>query len=425
MRFFKEVINILEAYKEPKRKDVARGAKMYSTQHQEGPTGLAKGTVGVSEFGHFTPKDFTKNPLADTKARSVIKTEVILRNIFRILKSNPVFREKINTLLTKYSKTRKQIRHDQEHVLSYNPGKIDNLFIEIMRLEKIITALGPRDRRTNEFVTELRGAKEKYNEYSLELEQVYDQMSDTINQNEQSSLEYQDKVIELCQKIGKKEFNKIVDEMGTDENNIKNLKTFEEIADVLISYEDFDDDVVRLEHLNLILSDNEEVNPLYTFFHLYNGKYNETKGTDENFKKLVYETQNISVETLWNRLPMSAFSYFYNTTKDDQPLRKLTKGKLRQIKSFQPIKDVLNMITSEDEYEKYRENLREMLDNMDIDQGRRKAIDEILSGPYKRRGATAVQRLLGLLRGVLRENCDIDIQSDKMYLDILSKYSAY
>lgn len=425
MRFFQEATNIIEAYKEPKRKDVSRGIRTASTQEQEGPSGLTRSGVGTSEYGHFKTKDFTKDPLADTKASSVRKAEIVLRNVFRILKSNPTFRERLDNVLTKYSRTRKQIRHDQEHVLSYNPGKIDSLFTQITRLEKVILAIGANDKRANDFKEELEEAKEKFEDYSLELEQVYDQMLETIGQNEESSLEYQEKIIDICQKTAKEEYDKLVDEMSVEEKGSVTFKSFEEIENTFIDDEDFDQDLIRLEHLNLLLTEDETQNPLYIFFYLANEKYNEAKGTDENFKKLVFRTHNISIETLWNRLPTSVFTYFYNAAKDDQPLRKLTKGRRKQVKSFQPIKDVLNMIKTEEDYEKYKYNLREMIDNMDMDSGRRKAIDEILSGPFKRRGATAVQRILGLLRGVLRENHFIDIESDEVFTDILISYNAY
>lgn len=426
MIFFKEVNNILlEAYKEPKRKDVSRGLRTQTTQQQEGPTGLTKSTVGSSEFGHFKSKDFTKNPLADTKAQSVRKSEIVLRNVFRILKSNPAFREKLDSILTRYSKTRKQIRHDQEHVLSYNPSKIDSLFTQIMRIEKVLKALGPRDKRYPEFFSELNELKEKFDEYSTELDQVYDQMLDVIGQNEENSLEYQEKIINECQRTAREEYDKLVDTISVEEKGNIVFKSFEEVENHFIDDEEFDQDLVRLEHLNLILSEDENQNPLYMFFDLANQKYNETKGTDENFKKLVYRTHNISVETLWNRLPTSVFTYFYNAAKDDLPLRKLTKGRRKQLKSFQPIKDVLNMIKSEEDFETYKYNLGEMINNMDMDAGRRKAIDEILAGPYKRRGATAVQRIQGLLRGILREQRCIDILSDETYLDILASYNVY
>jgi len=425
MRFFKEVNAVLEAYKEPKRKNVSRGMRTYSTQQQEGPQGLTRSNVGSGEYGHFKTKSFEKDPLADTKAQSIRKTEIVLRNIFRILKSNPSFREKIDNILTKYSRQRKQIRHDQEQVLSYNPGKIDNLFSQIIRLEKILQALGTSDKRYNEFKSELAEAKESFDAYSSELEQVYDQMLDTIGTNEQTSLEYQDKIIDLCQKTAKQEYAKLVDELPIGDKNTQAFKSFEDIESTLLDDDEFDHDLVRLEHLNLLISEDENQNPLYVFFYLANEKYNETKGSDENFKKLVTRTHNISVETLWNRLPVSVFAYFYNAAKDDTPLRKLTKGRRKLVKSFQPIKDVLDMIKSEEDYEKYKYNLQEMIGNMDMDEGRQIAVDEILRGPYIRKGATAVQRILGLLRGVMRESFDFDVESDDAFIDILVKYNVY
>lgn len=423
MIFFKQADILLEAYKEPKRKNVSRGIRTYNTQQQEGPAGLTRSNVGSGEYGHYKSKDFTKDPLADTKASSVRKSEIVLRNSFRILKSSPVFREKVDGVLQKYARTRKQIRHDQEHVLSYNPTKIDSLFTQIMKLEKVINALGPHDKRTKGFADELKIAKEKFEDYSTELEQVYDQMVDTIGLNEESSLEYQEKLIDICQKTAKEEYDKLVDDISLEDKGKMTFKSFDEIENALIDDESFDDDLIRLEHLNLLLSEDENQNPLYMFFDLANQKYNETKGTDENFKKLVYRTHNISIETLWNRLPVSVFSYFYNAAKDDQPLRKITKGHRKKLKSFQPIKDILNMIKTEEDFETYKYNLSEMIGNMGMDDGRRKAIEEILNGPYKRRGATAVQRILGLLRGILREQHDIDILSDDVYKDILAIYS--
>jgi hypothetical protein len=422
MRFFKEANVILEVYKEPKRKDVARGTKMYGTQQQEGSAGMTSPTVGKSEYGHFTPKDFKKNPLADTKATSVRKTEIVLRNVFRILKGNPIFRDKIDAMLEKYSKSRKQIRSDQEQVLSYNPGKIDSLFNQIDRLKKIVANLPTTDKRHIEFKGELKEAEELYQEYSEELDQVYDQMLDVIGVNEQTSFEYQEKIIDLCQKIAQDEYNKLTKELTDKEP--ATYKTFDEIEAVLIDDEQFDQEMVRLEHLNLILKEGED-NPLYNFFFLANEKYKESKGTDESFQKLVYRTHNITVETLWNRLPTSNFAYLYNITKDDTPLRPLTKGRRKQAKIFQSINDILNMIHTQEDYDTYKENIREMIDNMQIGAGRTAAVEEILNGPFVRRGATAVQRLRGLLRGILRECTTPYIESDDMFKHIVTKFRGY
>lgn len=421
MRFFREANVVIEAAKGPKG-----GERIYRAQQATGPAGLTRTGVGTSEYGAFKSKiGGRQDPLRDTKARSVRKTEIVLRNIFRILKSNETFRKRLDSLLEKFAKTRKQIRSDQEHVLSYNPGQIDRLFNQIDRLKTIIAALEPQDKRVNQFKKELQEAEEKHDMYKDELDQVFDQMLEVIGQNEQSSLEYQEKVIDTCQKTAKEEFDKLAEHISTHEKPTMVFRTFEEIESELIDDETFDQDLIRLEHLNLILSENEDENPLYVFFFLAGAKYDETKGSDANFKKLVYRTQNITVETLWNRLPMSVFTFFYNNTKDDVPLRKLSGGRRKQVKAFQPINDILDIIKTEDDFDKYKFNLKEMIGAMDLDEGRHKAIDDIINGPFLRKGATAVQRLKGMLKGVLREAVLPEFESDDEYVGILAMYGVH
>jgi hypothetical protein len=120
---------------------------------------------------------------------------------------------------------------------------------------------------------------------------------------------------------------------------------------------------------------------------------------------------------------MNAFATFYNATRDDLPLRPLTGARRKQAKAATPIRAVLDQIVDGETWEVHRAELRELVDALTIDDGRRSAIQEILDGPYLRRGASAVQRLKGLLRGILQESSD-HTNFDLMLLETLSKYGV-
>lgn len=400
MRFFELADLYIEAAKGGKG-----GERFLKAQQQSGPSGLSRSPVGTDRYNPLVSEP-DKRP-ADTKAKSVRRNEIILRNCFRIIKGDIDFRKRLNTILEQFVRKRKQIRQDQETILTYNPGHIDKLFGQIQRHQKIIQVLDDDDDRQKEFQKELDEMIEKKAELELELDQIIAQMMDVVAQNEQASLEYQDKVIKVVQQVAEKEYGELLDTIGEEEKKEIVLRSLEDLDIELLDDEQFDQDLVRLEHLNL-LRQVDDGNPLYQFFYLVNEQYEALKASDAFFKGLKRNTQNVTVELLWNRLPMNAFLFFYNATKEDMPLRRLTGQRRKQVKTINPIREMLSMIDSEQEFEKQRDWLRQKIGELSMDQGRRNAVMSILDGPYKRRGATAVQRLNGMLRGIMRESTETE-----------------
>ena len=416
MRFNKLADIIIEA------KGEKPGQRYHSARGSSGPAGMSSTPVGRRDFNPELSKP-VKGHIVDTKAASVRKAEKILRHSFRVIKASPTFRKRINKILVSFDKKRKQIRSDQEKVLSYNPGHIDTLWGKKYRLQKVIQALDG-DGREDEYIVELESVEEKILKYQEDLDDVIEQVNDTIQKNEQASTQAEGEIVKSVQRAASEEFDDLLTKLSDRDKAQITLRSLDQIDPDDFDEETMNQDEYRLELLNVLLSDNKNDNPILKFFDLMNVQYEEAKGSDTHFAGVKNNTQNVSVEMLFNRLPTSAFSFFYNATHDDVPLSRISSKKRKQVKAYTPIKKLLNDIKSEADFDDHKQELKDLIDDLDVDPGRMRALQDIISGPYKRRGATVIQRLTGMLRGVITEKCVPDSSADWLVLEILSKTSA-
>ena len=415
---FKKLANLIIEAKGEKP-----GQRYHGAKQAAGPAGMSSTPIGRRDYNPTLAEPAKGKGMVDHKAAAVRKTEKILRHSFRVIKASPEFRRKLNDVLTRFDKKRKQIRNDQEKVLSYNPTKIDNLWGQKNRLDQVIAALDG-DSRQKDYIKELEGVEDKILEYQGDLDDVVEQCVDIINTNELASKVGEGETIVAVQKAAQKEFDDTLTKMTDQEKAQTVLKSLDQIDPDMFDEETLNQDEYRLELLNVLMSGDPDENPIAQFFYLTGQQYEEAKNTEKHFAGAGRNTQNVSVEMLFNRLPMSAFSFFYNATHDDLPLSRISTKKRKQVRVYSPVKKILDKITTEEEWEAKKSEVKDMIDELDVDVGRMRALQDILTGPYKRRGATVVQRLLGMLKGVIQESHLPDTESDLVLLEILSKYSA-
>jgi len=86
--------------------------------------------------------------------------------------------------------------------------------------------------------------------------------------------------------------------------------------------------------------------------------------------------------------------------------------------------DLLDSITSEAEFNAKKFEIKDMVSELDIDSNIMNALMNIIEGPYQKRGTTIIQKLKGMLKGILRECVQPGITLDTLYLEVLSKYEA-
>jgi hypothetical protein len=265
--------------------------------------------------------------------------------------------------------------------------------------------------------------KRQYDKAYEQLEGVVTDIKDIFDQNEATSLKYQDAIIKLIQATAHEQYESLVKGLTDQEKATVTLQSLDQLDTAAFSEETLEQEEMRIKLLFSLLSEDEDLNPLYKFFFLAQQRYENSINSDNIFQKIKAFTQNVSVETLFNRLPLSAFTSFYNATRDDIPLRPLTGARRKQAKAASPIRALLDQIIDAASFDAHRDELMELVQELNIDSGRLTAIQDILNGPYLRRGASAVQRLKGLLGGVLREGVE-HTNFDLMLLATLSKYDV-
>jgi hypothetical protein len=394
------------------------GQRYFNARHSSGPAGISNTPVGRSDYNPELFKHNT-NAVPDTKAKSVRDGEMVLRNAFRVIKGSMMFRNRLNKLLEGYAKKRKQIKTHHEEVLSNNPKHIDDLFGQKERLKKIIAALGA-DPRTKEYKIELQSVQERMDEAQEELDGVYEQMSEVIGTNEENSGIYVNEVVTLIQQTAEEEYDQLLADMSDREKATITLQSLENLEDTMLDDEELDKDELRLSLLSVLQSDDQKQNPLLIFFDTAREKYQEAKGTDVHFAGVARNTQNISLEMLYNRLPMSNFIYFYNASKDDLPVMRMTRKRRKQLRVASPVTELLSKITSPEDWETQKINVRDMVADLNIDDDRMKGLLNVIDGPYKRRGVTVIQKLQGMLKGILKEDVMPEYLAQELFEEILT-----
>lgn len=407
-------------------KDERPGQRYHNVKNRTGPSGISSSPIGRDDYNPEIVKPsrpaFKDDFTGTEQAVAGRNTDIILKNAFRLIKSDAGFRKQINTVLEAFAKKRKSITMAQEKVLTLNPAHIDKLYGQMLRLERVVAALQD-DPRAKTYVAELEKVTAQHTAVSDQLEGVIEDVKDILGVNEESSLKAQDAVIKIIQATAHEQYEALVKGLTDEEKATIILRSLDQLEAVNFSEEALEQEELRIQLLSSLLSDDEEVNPLYQFFHNAQKNYEATIASDNVFKKVKAFTQNVTVETIFNRLPLNAFATFYNATRDDLPLRPLTGARRKQAKAASPIRAVLDQIVDGETWEVHRSELLELVDGLTIDDGRMSAIKDILSGPYLRRGASAVQRLKGLLRGILQESSD-HTNFDLMLLETLSKYGV-
>lgn len=397
------------------------GSRYHSARNSSGPAGMSSSPIGRSDYNPAIDKSRT-NAAPDIGASNVNNVEIVLKNAFRLIKGDAGFRNQVNKVLEAFTKKRKSISSAQEKILTINPGHIDTLNGKARRLESIIAALED-DPRAAKFTAELNGLIAQEEKYQNQLDVVIADVQDILAQNEESSLKAQDAIVKIIQATAEEEYDKLVKGMTDEEKATTILNSFDQLDGIAFSDEALEQEELRIKILSALISEDEDTNPLFKFFYLAQQDYQNALNSDAIFKKVKALTQNVTVENFFNKLPASRFLSFYNATRDDMPLRPLTGARRKQRAAASPIREILNQIVDQETFDIHRPDLLQLITDLQVDEGRMNAIVDILNGPYMRRGATAVQRLQGLLRGLLKEGSE-HTNFDLMLLETLSKYGV-
>ena len=405
------------------------GRRLHNAKNAEGPAGISSSPVGASNFNPILPAPM-KARVGDSytdeegkkvrgRAEGVVKYEKIIRNAFKILKSDPGFRRTVNRMLDSFAKKRNNITAQQEKILTYYPQLEAKHYSAMLRLEKIIQSIGYNDSRVKDFLSEYEFNKTHYEDFRDKIADVYNEIDQVIGHNEALNLKYQDDLIEVIKSTADDILDKNLSkdekkELSTILHSLQDLET--------IKYEqqlEIDDDV-KLELLNLLISDDDNINPLYKLFELLNANYEQAKQSDATFKTNSKGGRfNKNIETYWNRLPVSVFQYIYNATPDGSPLTRLSRKKREQKQTATPMADLIDSITDEASWLASRDQLLQYIDGINVDGGRKAALAEIINGPFIRKGASSAKRLKGMLSTLLKEKTT-EYEFDKTLLHILS-----
>lgn len=355
----------------------------------------------------------------------------IIRNGIRLLKTDTTFREKLNTLFKNYrSELHKlsDIDSDTENILRRHPSEIQRFQSKITGYESQIEGIIKELDRKHSYRDDITN---KETEYSLSADQIkeLEERIDTINarigeaKKKMGKLEAEVKwaydhaeteiapitdkyvplIVDLIRSTAATVYNEIKKESETAPAEIE-LHGLDQLDPEYFNVDRLSEDSVKLELLKMLESDDYTFNPVIRFLEMKKEGFNlrDVLSGVYDSKQGSADWVNITRNKLDNALPVSQLVRYYNFIRGDEPLKTFTVQQ-KQTKSKVASGMSLLNIKSKEEFEAKKEEIRALINGLNVDEGRKAAALSILNEPFVRRGRTAVDRLRGLLGGVVSD----------------------
>jgi nucleoside diphosphate kinase len=251
---FRKLANLL--IKEAK--DERPGQRFMNVQNRQGPSGISSSPIGRDDYNPEIVKPvrpaFKDEFTGTEQAVAGRNTDIILKNAFRLIKSDAGFRKQINLVIEAFAKKRKSITMAQEKVLTLNPAHIDKLYSQIVRLEKIVAALED-DPRAKKFIAELDKLTAQHAAVTEQLDGVIEDVKDILGVNEEASLKAQDAVIKLIQTTAQEQYEALVKGLSDEEKATIILRSLDQLEAVNFSEEALEQEELRIQLLSALLSE--------------------------------------------------------------------------------------------------------------------------------------------------------------------------
>ena len=433
---FNQLIYLVEA------DDFKAGQRYFNAQQSEGPAGVAASPVGKANFNPELPTGGRPQP-ADKGFRDDKYVNSILRNTIRLIKTRKSFYPGIRDIFEQFNNTRVSVPIEVEKALRTMPAYIDRTYSKLDEKEKLLQIKRENpDLQTDitedillngdgEFRTvvdekrkdkdgnparmkvpvnpgiiylkkKLKDYKERYAEAQQKIERI-------VEDNEKSEALFNNRVSDYINSNIVAMIQELEDEYQDEIKSVQDTQTitsFDQIDAALSEKATGDqsvsDVVNKIAVLKKLSSDIEAGHGIIdVYLELSHNNYEEAK-------QYIYDKTgngggnvNEVVNKLFERLPLNRLKDFFNRIKDEAPIKLPSRDYIRKTKGATTMADFLKQIAPGDLAERSAEIIA-MLDQLKVDEFRKKAVVSILSNP-KDQPALKIKKLIGMIGGIKRE----------------------
>ena len=237
-----------------------------------------------------------------------------------------------------------------------------------------------------ELEAKLEEIKAKRAEYSEILENTRNDTDKITEENEELNNEYLDQVLTAVKYTAKRLYKMAVAAMGEEKPEFKAIAPIHELDVDMMEAKSTKDLQVQLQLLEMLMSEDENINPLIKFLALEEINYDSMKGRAFELKH--GDNYSITIELLYKTLPLFKLSNFYYSVimkKASIPLN------MKQVKSLNAkiadggILGKLNSVKSELQFDNIKPELIEYIQGLDVSDTYRSALMTIVNGKFETR----------------------------------------
>lgn len=413
MKFQKLVKIVTEA------KGTKPGERFFNARESD-PTrsSMSSSPIGKSSYNPVIEPIESKDPR--DKGAGAASTIKLLGKAFQVLKNDEVFTDQMRGIMNGFKKNRYQISSYQESVLKTKPKTIDNLWGDINRLIKVVNNPEMKTHKDHgKYLAELEEVKARKDQHQQELSEVEEQVENITLENEELNSQYLNQMMIVIEDTAKRLYKKQSEEL------LKN--SIDPKLDTVIPLHELDfnkleksvnnDYKSQLQLLDMLISKDENINPLLIFLNLQQISYDEAKQRFFEVKR--GDNYSIVIEQLYASLPLFRLVNYFSHVILKSPSIKLTT---KQIKRAQVASGADSMVKrlanvkSETQFENLKPELLEYIDELDVPTAQKSMIKSIANGPFVTRkgSANAAIKIMSSLR-----SANIEESFDKRFEKII------
>lgn len=282
------------------------------------PRGLKTSSVGRSDFNPQLPEYKRIHP-TDRPGAGGTQSKRSLINIFRLLRNDHKLAGEVNDILTSYATKRKTISGDDENTIKYNIANIDDASQKLGSYTKAINDHNEGKATLSDPVKIKRNIdvlQSKIKGWQEELKDILNKVEFYSEDNELLEQNLRKRLARVAQIAATDLLEKLKSQGETPTTQVSSLA---DIDKILTTDADLQQLASKEAVLKSLTEDSPENNVLLRYFDLLKNRYEDYKYN----QKLSGPLATIELNKQFNRLPLSIFSMFYNSSVKDAPEIKL------------------------------------------------------------------------------------------------------
>jgi hypothetical protein len=249
-----------------------------------------------------------------------------LRNAFRLLRNDSDLANEVNSILADYASKRMSISHEDEVVIRNNIANIDDNSTKLNNYAKAL-----QDHNEGKAVlsdpdnvkSKIQGLKKDIADKKEELKAVLDKVEFYAEDNEILEQNLRKKLV----RVVKQAAQKLTEKISTPQQAVTQVNSLDQLDKLVATDEELQQQETKLAVLNSLTQESPQNNILLRFLDLFLNKYEDYKGGLSMSGPLA----TIELNKEFNRLPLSVFANFYNSSvKDASEIKLLPASKSSQ-----------------------------------------------------------------------------------------------